>query len=57
LEVLLGYLEGQGLSDRFEIHELSPRCEREFARKFETFHERISLLAPCPEAETKGVGK
>jgi coenzyme F420-reducing hydrogenase delta subunit/ferredoxin len=57
LEVLLGYLEGQGLSDRFEIHELSPRCEGEFTRKFETFHERISLLPPCPQAETKGVGK
>ncbi len=57
LEVLLGYLKGQGLSDRFEIHELSPRCEGEFARKFETFQERISLLPPCPLAETKGVEK
>ena len=57
LEVLMGYLKGQGLLDRFEMHELSPRCEGEFAQMFEAFRERISLLPPCPVAETKGVGK
>jgi hypothetical protein len=43
--------------DRFEMHELSPRCEGEFARKFESFQERISLLPPCPVTETMGVEK
>jgi len=44
LEVLLAYLKKKGLLDRFEIHELSPRCEGEFKMKFDSFYERISNM-------------
>jgi hypothetical protein len=40
--VLYGALKKLGLSDRFEMHELSPRCTDEFTGIFETFCERIS---------------
>ena len=38
------YLKRLGLLDRFEMHELSPRCEGEFSAKFEEFYEKISRL-------------
>jgi coenzyme F420-reducing hydrogenase delta subunit/ferredoxin len=44
LEVLMTYLKRLGLLDRFEMHELSPRCEGEFSAKFEAFYEKISRL-------------
>jgi coenzyme F420-reducing hydrogenase delta subunit/Pyruvate/2-oxoacid:ferredoxin oxidoreductase delta subunit len=44
LEVLMTYLKRLGLLDRFEMHELSPRCEGEFSAKFEEFYEKISRL-------------
>ena len=46
LEVLMTYLKRLGLRDRFELHELSPRCEGEFTEKFEAFCEKISALPP-----------
>ena len=33
-----GLSEETGLLDRFELHELSPRCEGDFIAKFEAFH-------------------
>lgn len=47
LEVLLAYLKKLDLLDRFEVHELSPRCEGEFISKFEAFYERIAAMPPC----------
>jgi coenzyme F420-reducing hydrogenase delta subunit len=44
LEVLLGALKKLGLSDRFEMHEMSPRCEGEFGDIFEAFCDRISSM-------------
>ncbi|HEY3419832.1 MAG TPA: hydrogenase iron-sulfur subunit [Methanomassiliicoccales archaeon] len=46
LNVLMAYLKKLDLLDRFEIHELSPRCDGEFVSKFEAFYEKISLMAP-----------
>ncbi|NLT36922.1 MAG: hydrogenase iron-sulfur subunit [Methanomassiliicoccus sp.] len=45
LEVLQNALKKLGLSDRFELHELSPRCGSEFAAKFDDFHEKIMNLS------------
>ena len=44
LEVLLTALERLGLSERFEMHELSPRCAGDFTSRFEAFCERIATL-------------
>ncbi|OPY29959.1 MAG: F420-non-reducing hydrogenase iron-sulfur subunit D [Methanomassiliicoccales archaeon PtaU1.Bin030] len=41
LEVLRNALKKLGLSDRFELHELSPRCEGEFAAKFDAFDRKV----------------
>ncbi|MFA5312736.1 MAG: hydrogenase iron-sulfur subunit, partial [Methanomassiliicoccales archaeon] len=54
LEVLQLGLKKLGLLDRFEIHELSPRCEGEFAGKFDAFCERIAALPPCGAKDGKG---
>jgi coenzyme F420-reducing hydrogenase delta subunit/ferredoxin-like protein FixX len=43
LDVLRTYLKGEGMSDRFETHEHSPRCKGEFVEKFSEFCERIEL--------------
>ncbi len=45
LEVLRLALSKQGLADRFEMHELSPRCEGEFTSKFNAFHDKIAAKA------------
>ncbi|MCX6650924.1 MAG: hydrogenase iron-sulfur subunit [Methanomassiliicoccales archaeon] len=50
LEVLQKSLKKLGLLDRFEIHELSPRCEGEFAMKFEAFCEKIAAKSTCAVA-------
>ncbi|QLH74131.1 MAG: hydrogenase iron-sulfur subunit [Methanomassiliicoccales archaeon] len=47
LEVLLSIIERYGLRDRFEVHELSPRCEGEFDRRFRDFIQKISTLSRC----------
>jgi coenzyme F420-reducing hydrogenase delta subunit/ferredoxin len=44
VEVLSTYLEKKGLIDRFEIHELSPRCEGDFLTRFEAFQKRIAAM-------------
>lgn len=44
LEVLQKYLRQMGLMDRFEIHELSPRCEGEFTERFEAFRDKIASM-------------
>ncbi len=44
IDVLLAYLKKRGLLDRFEMHELSPRCEGDFITKFEAFYERIAAM-------------
>jgi coenzyme F420-reducing hydrogenase delta subunit len=58
LEVLRTYLKRLGLSDRFELHELSPRCAGEFSAKFEAFREMIASLpasrVPQPGEEVMG---
>ena len=53
LEVLMAYLKKLDLLDRFEIHELSPRCEGDFITKFETFYERIAVMPPRAVAAQK----
>ncbi len=44
LEVLGNALRLLGLDERFEMHEMSPRCEGEFDSKFDAFCERIAGL-------------
>ena len=46
LEVLTTYLKRLGLLDRFEVHELSPRCVGDFATKFDAFYQRIAAMPP-----------
>jgi coenzyme F420-reducing hydrogenase delta subunit/coenzyme F420-reducing hydrogenase beta subunit len=54
LEVLLAYLKRLGLLDRFELHELSPRCEGEFISKYEAFSEKIAAMPPRSVPIQKG---
>ena len=54
MEVLLGILRRKGWADRFELHELSPRCEGDFNRRFEAFRDRIASLPPCEQDEVGG---
>lgn len=42
--VLKDALKKKGLLNRFELFELSPRCEGEFKTKFESFYQKISAL-------------
>jgi len=44
LEVLMEYLKKLGLTERFELHELSPRCQGDFLHKFEAFSDKIAKL-------------
>lgn len=53
LDVLMAYLKKLDLLDRFEIHELSPRCEGEFISKFEDFYEKIALMPPYASTAQK----
>jgi len=50
LEVLRKTLDKLGLQDRFEMHELSPRCEGDFTMRFESFYEKIKTM---PSVTTK----
>jgi coenzyme F420-reducing hydrogenase delta subunit len=47
LDVLKNALKKLNLLDRFEMFELSPRCEGEFKPKFEAFYERIAAMPQC----------
>ncbi len=44
LGVLLNALKKLNLQDRFEIVEVSPRCEGEFKNKFEAFYQKIAAM-------------
>jgi coenzyme F420-reducing hydrogenase delta subunit len=47
LDVLKDVLKKMNLLERFEIFELSPRCEGEFKSKFESFYEKIAAMPQC----------
>ncbi len=58
VNVLQVALKKLGLLDRFEMFELSPRCEGEFKPKFEAFYQKIATMPQCtlaikPEAKAK----
>jgi coenzyme F420-reducing hydrogenase delta subunit len=55
LEVLHIVLTRLGLHDRFEIQELSPRCEGEFAMNLKGFSERIAAMPSNTNDSSKGV--
>jgi len=47
LGVLKDVLKKLNLLDRFEMFELSPRCEGEFKSAFESFYKKIAALPQC----------
>jgi coenzyme F420-reducing hydrogenase delta subunit len=55
LSVLTTTLQKLNLLDRFQLVEISPRCEGDFKNKFEAFYQKIAALPPCtavkPEAK------
>jgi coenzyme F420-reducing hydrogenase delta subunit len=55
LGVLTDVLKKMNLLDRFEMFELSPRCEGEFKPKFEAFYSKIAAMPQCTvvKAEAK----
>ena len=53
LEVLKDVLKKLNLLDRFEMFELSPRCEGKFKSKFESFYKKIAGLPPCAVAKAE----
>ena len=57
LGVLKDVLKKMNLLERFELFELSPRCEGEFKSKFGGFYQKIAALPQCvvvkKEAEAK----
>jgi len=55
LDVLQDALRKLGLLDRFEIHELSPRCEGDFTMKFEAFCQKITAMTPGAARSPKEV--
>ncbi len=44
LSVMMNVLKKNGLLDRFELYEESPRCEGEFNEKLDAFYKKISAL-------------
>lgn len=55
LGVLKDVLKKMNLLDRFELFELSPRCEDDFLSNFESFYKKIATLPQCEllKAEAK----
>ena len=55
LGVMLDVLKKEGLLERFQLYEESPRCEGDFKAKFQEFYQKISELAKeeAPEKCTK----
>lgn len=47
LDVLKDVLKKMNLLERFELFELSPRCEGEFKSKFDGFYQKIAALPKC----------
>jgi coenzyme F420-reducing hydrogenase delta subunit len=52
LGVMLDVLKKEGLMDRFQLYEESPRCAGDFKAKFQDFYEKISTQAKT-KAEAK----
>jgi hypothetical protein len=40
-------LKKMKLLERFELFELSPRCEGEFKSKFDSFYQKIAAFPQC----------
>lgn len=58
LGVLKDVLKKLNLLDRFEMVELSPRCEGELAPKFEAFYNKIAAMPQCtPVLKVEAKGK
>lgn len=53
LGVLTDVLKKMNLLDRFEMFELSPRCEGEFKPKFEAFYSKIAAMPQCKVAKAE----
>ena len=53
LDVLKNVLKKLNLLDRFELFELSPRCEGDFESKFESFYKKIVALPQCAVAKAE----
>ena len=53
LDVLKNVLKKMNLLDRFEMFELSPRCEDDFESSFESFYKKIAALRPCAVAKAE----
>ena len=53
LGVLKDALKKMNLLDRFEMVELSPRCEGELKPKFESFYHKISAMPQCAVVKTE----
>ncbi|MCW4011012.1 MAG: hydrogenase iron-sulfur subunit [Candidatus Bathyarchaeota archaeon] len=51
LGVLKAALKKLGLLDRFEMVELSPRCQGDFESKFEAFYKKIAAMPQCTVAD------
>lgn len=51
--VLTDVLKKKGLINRFELFELSPRCEGEFKSKFESFYQKIATMPKLAMAKTE----
>lgn len=51
--VLADVLKKKGLLNRFELFELSPRCEGEFKSKFESFYQKIATMPKLAMAKTE----
>ncbi|MEM2081594.1 MAG: hydrogenase iron-sulfur subunit [Candidatus Bathyarchaeia archaeon] len=51
--VLTDVLKKKGLLNRFELFELSPRCEGEFKSKFESFYQKIATMPKLAMAKTE----
>ncbi len=52
LGVMLDVLKKEGLLERFQLYEESPRCEGDFKAKFQEFYQKISELAKEAKVET-----
>jgi coenzyme F420-reducing hydrogenase delta subunit/ferredoxin len=53
LGMLKNVLKKMNLLDRFEMFELSPRCEGEFKSAFESFYNKIAALTQRPEMKAE----
>ncbi len=57
LGVLKDVLKKMNLLDRFEMVEVSPRCEGEFKPKFEAFYSKIAAMPKCAVVKTEAKAK